>query len=722
MTTTPANLSNACIDIESLKEHSSSSLLRLLDAIPSATKKAMVLDPSLSGPIGSVVSVKQFRAAGVQQFSLLNSPSLSTGTCDMVLYFVRPTPTLIQLLIQHIKARQRDPRQAAVPVHVHFVPRRSLVCEKLMAQAGIMPYITLGEFTLDFIPLEHDVLSLEIPDAFYNFAVEGTSSSATACAHALLHLQAAFGTIPVVKGKGHAALRVFQIAHRLRSTLEASVTGSAVGANSSALGLGDLSSLAAMNSLGMRVPEISMAVLIDRAVDLVTPVLTPNTYEGAVDEFLGIKNGAVEVPQDAVDVEKNAEKKAATAAALGVAAPTPPATSGAPESKRVLLNSSDRLFEELRDVPFFAVGPSLQRKTEFIKATYSERHGAQSLQEMHKFLIKFKTVHQEHSLLMVHVNIADRVGKELHSAAVSRRSIIEQQMLQEENQSISEAAVSNAIYKNEPFPVVLRLLCLLAFTVGISRKAFAQFRSEIIQCYGFEHLTTLANLEKIGVLNRFVPRPDWSLLRNKLKLTLAEPQREALMQVINGKGPGGVVGGIAAATDYHYVYKAYAPLSVRLVENAASLAGWAGIDTSVATLPGPHFEFRQELPVEVQERMTMPVGYATALSAVYYSPEPSQKQIRALLPQKDWKFIPSQPNQGRGASNVVEGLEHKKPVVLVFFIGGCTYGEISALRHLSQSATHDRSYIVLTTKIINGNSFVDMIIDPMENLLDTKAV
>lgn len=725
MATTPANLSNACIDIESLKEHASNEILQLLECDPSVTKKAMVLDPSLSGPIGSVVSVKQFRAAGIQQFSLLNSPSLNTGTCEAVFYFLRPNPSLVQLFIQHVKARQRDPRQASVPVKVHFVPRRSLMCEKLMAQAGIMPYITVGEYALDVIPLEHDVLSLEIPHAFHDLSVEGSGVSATACAHALVRLQAAFGTIPVVKGKGNAALKVFQIAHRLRTAGDNSLTNSnSLASITSTNGNGsDDVSLGLQNpwSSNLRVPDISMAVIIDRSVDIITPVLTPNTYEGVIDEFIGIKNGAVEVAQDAVDQEKAAEKKNAAPGSIN---PTP----AAPEMKRVLLNSSDRLFEEVRDVPFYAVGPSLHRKTEFIKATYSERHNAQSLHEMHQFLNKFKTVHQEHTLLMVHVNIADKVGKELHSSAVARRTAIEMQMLLEESQAISETSVSTAIYKNEPLNIVLRQLCLLSFTVGLSKKAYQQFRTEIIQRYGFEHLTTLANLEKIGVLNRSVPRPDWALLRNKLKLTLTEPQREALVKTINGKGPTGAVGGIAAASDYHYVYKGYAPLSVRLVENAVTPAGWSSIDTCVATLPGPHFEYRQELPIEVQERMSMPVGYSSALPAVYAFPEPSQKQIRALLPQKDWKFIAptsannSLNNVAKATGGSVGVLEHKKPVVLVFFVGGCTYGEISALRHLSQLSSHDRSYLILTTKIINGNSFVDSIIDPMENLLDQSVM
>ncbi len=42
-------------------------------------------------------------------------------------------------------------------------------------------------------------------------------------------------------------------------------------------------------------PEIDTLVILDRAVDLVTPLLTPLTYEGVVDEFIGVHNGAIKV-------------------------------------------------------------------------------------------------------------------------------------------------------------------------------------------------------------------------------------------------------------------------------------------------------------------------------------------------------------------------------------------------------------------------------------------
>jgi len=49
-----------------------------------------------------------------------------------------------------------------------------------------------------------------------------------------------------------------------------------------------------------------------------------------------------------------------------------------------------------------------------------------------------------------------------------------------------------------------------------------------------------------------------------------------------------------------------------------------------------------------------------------------------------------------------------KKVVLVFFVGGCTYSEISAIRWLSKNK-EGFTFVVGTTKIINGNTLIESI-------------
>jgi hypothetical protein len=44
--------------------------------------------------------------------------------------------------------------------------------------------------------------------------------------------------------------------------------------------------------------------------------------------------------------------------------------------------------------------------------------------------------------------------------------------------------------------------------------------------------------------------------------------------------------------------------------------------------------------------------------------------------------------------------------VVVFFIGGITMAEISAFRYLNKR-NDDIEYVIMTTKLINGNNFME---------------
>ena len=57
-----------------------------------------------------------------------------------------------------------------------------------------------------------------------------------------------------------------------------------------------------------------------------------------------------------------------------------------------------------------------------------------------------------------------------------------------------------------------------------------------------------------------------------------------------------------------------------------------------------------------------------------------------------------------GGSGMDSGEERR--TVLVVFIGGVTFAEISALRFMSSQGGLNCNFVIMTTKMINGNSLV----------------
>lgn len=61
--------------------------------------------------------------------------------------------------------------------------------------------------------------------------------------------------------------------------------------------------------------------------------------------------------------------------------------------------------------------------------------------------------------------------------------------------------IEDSIAKKQPLLRVLRLLCLQSLAnSGLKLKVLEHYKREIIQTYGFQHILTLSNLEKCGLL------------------------------------------------------------------------------------------------------------------------------------------------------------------------------------------------------------------------------
>ncbi|CEG81574.1 Putative Transcription factor ScGATA-6 [Rhizopus microsporus] len=135
--------------------------------------------------------------------------------------------------------------------------------------------------------------------------------------------------------------------------------------------------------------HIDQFIIIDRNVDLVTPLCTQLTYEGLIDETMGIKHCVVELDPSLITL----------AASKG---PSTPTTSATPmKKKKYVLNSSDKLFGQLRDQNFAVVGGILNKVAKRINENYEERHNAKTMAQIRDFVGRLGELQQEHQSLRV---------------------------------------------------------------------------------------------------------------------------------------------------------------------------------------------------------------------------------------------------------------------------------------------------------------------------------
>ena len=307
------------------------SLIRLLtDEVPG--KKGLVLDPQLSGPLSLIAEFSVLRDRGVEKVYHLEAtgsalPSFSS--CEKIIYICRAKASLMKQIAAQIKATEKEmservvvegsgERQQERQYFVYVAPRKSIMCERVLEDEGVFGRVRMGEFPFDWIPLEGDLLSLELENSFHQLFVKGNESCLHDLARGLVKIQAILGPAQRISGRGCFSKRLSELVQRMS--------------------LGKGTHLAKSSHL------LEQIIIVDRSIDMITPFCTPLTYEGLVDHFYGIHNTFVELDAR---------------------------VSGQPEVKKVpLSNGKDPIFEQIRDCNFSAIGQSLNTLAKSIQENY----------------------------------------------------------------------------------------------------------------------------------------------------------------------------------------------------------------------------------------------------------------------------------------------------------------------------------------------------------------
>ncbi|KAK7343872.1 hypothetical protein VNO77_12960 [Canavalia gladiata] len=590
------NLDNAPVNLTSIREHSQKELINILKNVRG--KKCLVIDPKLGDSLSLIIQTSILKEHGVELRHLSADP-IQTD-CSKVVYLVRSQPKLMRFICSNIhndvsKGLQRE-------YHVYFVPRRTVVCEKVLEEEKLHHTITIGEYPLYIVPMDEDVLSFELDLSYKECQVDGDTSSLWHIAKAIHKLEFSFGVIPNVRAKGKASVRVADILNRMQSEEP-------------------------VNSSDMVVPEINTLILLDREVDMVTPLCSQLTYEGLLDEFLHINNGSVELDASIMGLQQEGKKT------------------------KIPLNSSDKLFKEIRDLNFEVVVQILRQKATSMKQDYTEMTTTtQTVSELKDFVKKLNSLPE----MTRHINLAQHLSTFTSKPSFLGQLDMEHTIVEAQSYDICFDYIEELIHKQEPLVTVLRLLILFSITnSGLPKKHFDYFRREILHSYGFEHIAMLNNLEKAGLFKKQESKSNWITIKRALQLVVEDTDT-------------------ANPNDIAYVFSGYAPLSIRLVQHAIR-SGWRPVEEILKLLPGPHLETKRG-------------GFSNSPSFGTLS----------------------------GVSNSIAKVpDGRRALVLVVFLGGVTFAEISALRFLSAQEGMAYDLIIATTKIVNGQTLVETFMEKL---------
>eukprot|EP00743_Colponemidia_sp_Colp-15_P008132 GILK01008817.1.p1 GENE.GILK01008817.1~~GILK01008817.1.p1 ORF type:complete len:639 (+),score=119.90 GILK01008817.1:173-1918(+) len=559
-------------------------------------------------------------------YHLVDGPSISNSREGRLLFIARPTTLNVARIVQqiHNDTALRISREYIVA----FSPRLTSIMQQELEAEGLADIIDTRSVNFGFIPVDNDVLLLGHPNAAAECVLDADTSVTTEISLALADLESIVGPFRELKSKGP-------------------VSGSII---SQFLRLQEEKGSVDSNSSSTRDSNMHAVFSIDRHIDLITPMLTPLTYEGLVDEVMGIKNCMVTIESAGLQSQLLLQG---------------PVTSNQPSSHQatgsssnqfnIPLVSDDPLFAEIRNMHFSTV----QTQVLTAKARALQQNVQKSTQLRDSNLTDLKTfvstdlpvIINSKSSLENHITVTTAVHEAAQVPSFQKRLALEADILEGAPFKTYKDVIEDLIVQGCRLQHVLRILCLLsAVKGGVKASRLDSLLRSLLHTYNYDSVFSLYNLEKAGLLLRTSDHGDlnsdpspvyldfaksrlggssagWSKLKDKLRL----------MGDVDPDSPTDIT--------YIHAFAGYAPLSIRLLQAHLNLNGFKPSDD------------------------------------VIYPP-----------------VVVSRSANARG--------QRHRSIVVVVFPGGLTYSEIAALRYLNQLEGCPHHFVVAATAIINGSTFI----------------
>ena len=474
----------------------------------------MLLDPELS-PFFHVMIGKTEKGLIKDNIVLEQECAIDVDT-PVVLFVLKPNPDLVKIIIRLVNETEQEKRFL-----VFFCPRYTVMCKEMLEEGKVLKSLEIHELPYELIPLEKDVLTLDDDSSFRDLILGYNYQPLTLVKHSLQRLEALYGKIPLKFAKGAWScmiLDAFQGKEKETKTAASEEN---------------------------QYSEIDAVVLLDRTVDLFTPLVTQMTYEGIIDEFFGIKCGVIKVDEHIIDTE----------------------TKG-PAGKKTLylFSQEDIMFGESRDLHFNLMKEQFPKKFEEMKSLCEKKDAYKTVLEMTEYMKRLRSlkIPQLKQFFNINFNLAAHLDGLVDKHSFKQLAEMEPKIIMsDEFPKDVPGFLEMEIAKCEEKTRLLRLMCLLSLVGnGLPKDVYTTLTKEFVDAFGITEMLRLLNLERAGILRKEksggIP---WKNVRDSFKL---------IVENIN----------LAKPNDIAYVHNGYAPLAVRMIEKLLENA-WTGPESNI---------------------------------------------------------------------------------------------------------------------------------------------
>ncbi|XP_076204320.1 vacuolar protein sorting-associated protein 33B isoform X2 [Aptenodytes patagonicus] len=511
-------------DFGILKRLARDQLIYLLEQLPG--KKDLFIEADLMSPLDRIANISILKQHEVDKLYKVESrPALSTS--DQFCFLVRPRIKTMRYIADIVNADKMSGRSRKYKII--FSPQKFYACEMVLEEEGVFGDVTCDEWSFYLLPLDEDIISMELPEFFRDYFLEGDHRWINSVARALQLLNSLYGPF----GKAYGIGRCAKMSYELWRDLEEESEGDGQG----------------------RKPEIGNIFLMDRDMDYVTALCSQVVYEGLVDDTFRIKCGSVDFGPDVTSSDK---------------------------SIKVLLNAQDKVFSQIRNEHFSSVFGFLSQKSRNLQAQYDRRR-SMDIKQMKNFVSQeLKGLKQEHRLLSLPLLegfdirestsfIEEHIDRQVSPIESLRLmcllSITENGLIPKDYRSLKTQYLQS--YGPEhllTFHNLKRIGLLTEQSAGETLTAVESKVSKLV--------TDRAAGKITDAFNSLARKSNFRAISKKL----------GLIPRVDGEYD------LKMPRDMAYVFSgAYVPLSCKIIEQVLERRGWLGLEEVVRLLNGNEF-------------------------------------------------------------------------------------------------------------------------------------
>lgn len=111
-----------------------------------------------------VADAKSLKERGIERMVYLEPGRMSPEQNNLI-YLVSPKVSNMHCIAEHVHwLKSKGGKQKNF--YIYFVSRKTMICERALETAGVYSSVNIGEFQLDLIPFDDDVVSLELESSY----------------------------------------------------------------------------------------------------------------------------------------------------------------------------------------------------------------------------------------------------------------------------------------------------------------------------------------------------------------------------------------------------------------------------------------------------------------------------------------------------------------------------------------------------------------------------